>query len=185
VLENQNGWVGHVEWRRLLDPTTKHLLLGYGHCLTVDAAQGITSAEHINALPRGSAGITAFKGYVAESRHENMSWALVSKAAELQAEQASRALGDPTEITDALLWARVAKNMSEKPYKALGIDLVDQVRRGLDGAVDGCIRTSRRIRKAKKADNDVGNVARARAQDKALRKLLDGRRAPISDAMAS
>jgi len=79
----------------------------------------------------------------------------------------------------------VAKNMSEKPYKTLGIDLVDQVRRGLDGAVDGCIRTSRRIRKAKKTDNDVGNVARARAQDKALRKLLDGRRAPISDAMAS
>jgi len=186
VLEDQNGRVGHVEWRRLLDPTTKRLLLGYGHCLTVDAAQGITSAEHINALPRGSAGITAFKGYVAESRHENMSWTLVSKAAELQAEQAARALGDPTEITDALLWARVAKNMSEKPYKSLGIDLVDQVRRALDGAVDGCIRTSRRIRKAKEPDNgeDVGIAARARVQDKAVRKSLNGKMAPISEAMA-
>ncbi len=185
VLENQVGRVGHVEWRRLLDPTTKRLLLGYGQCLTVDAAQGITSAEHINALPRGSAGITAFKGYVAESRHENMSWTMVSKAAELQAEQAARALGDPTEITDALLWKRVAKNMSEKPYKTLGIDLVDQVRRALDGAVDGCIRTSRRIRKAKELDEgeDVGTMARARVQNKALRKSLEGKLAPISEAM--
>ncbi len=185
VLEDQNGRVGHVEWRRLLDPTTRRLLLGYGHCLTVDAAQGITSAEHINALPRGSAGVTAFKGYVAESRHENMSWTLVSKAAEIQAEQAARALGDPTEITDDLLWARVAKNMSEKPYKMLGIDLVDQVRRDLDGAVDRCIRTSRRIRKAKELDEGVGvgTAARAGVQDKALRKSLDGKLAPISEAM--
>ena len=186
VLEDQAGRVGHVEWRRLLDPITKRLLMGYGHCLTVDAAQGITSAEHINALPRGSAGITAFKGYVAESRHENMSWTLISKAAELQAEQASRALGDPTEITDDLLWKRVAKNMSEKPYKSLGIDLVDQVHRALDGAVDGCIRTSRRIRKIKELDNgeDVGTAARARVQDKAVWKALDGKMAPVSEAMA-
>ncbi len=186
VLEDQAGRIGHVEWRRLLDPTTKRLLLGYGHCLTVDAAQGITSAEHINALPRGSAGITAFKGYVAESRHENMSWTLVSKGAELQAEQAARALGDPTEITDALLWKRVAKNMSEKPYKALGIDLVDQARQGQDSGVDGFIRTSRRIRKAREADNgeNVGVAARARVQAKAVRKSLDGKMAPVSEAMA-
>ena len=76
--------------------------------------------------------------------------------------------------------------MSEKPYKALGIDLVDQVRRALDGAVDGCIRTSRRIRKAKEQENgeDVGTAARARVQDKAVRKALDGKMAPISEAMA-
>ena len=123
---------------------------------------------------------------MAESRHENMSWTMVGKAAEIQAEQAARALGDPTEITDDLLWKRVAKNMSEKPYKALGIDLVDQVRRDLDGAVDRCISTSRRIRKAKELDEgeDVGIAARARMQDKALRKSLDGKMAPISEAMA-
>ena len=183
VLEDQVGRVGHVEWRRMLDPTTKRLLLGYGHCLTVDAAQGITSAEHINALPRGSAGITAFKGYVAESRHENMSWTMVGKAAEIQAEQAARALGDPTEITDDLLWARVAKNMSEKPYKALGIDLVGQVRRDLDAAVDRCIRTSQRIRKAKELDEDVGTAACIRVQDKALRKSLDGKLALVKEAI--
>ena len=113
-----------------------------------------------------------------------MSWTMVGKAAEIQAEQASRPLGDPTEITDDLLWARVAKNMSEKPYKMLGIDLVDHVRRGLDGAVDGCIRTSRRIRKAKELGEDVGTAARARVQDKALRKSLDGNLAPVREAMA-
>ena len=50
-----------MEWRRLIDAETARLKLGFGHAMTIDAAQGITSDEHINALPRGSAGITAFK----------------------------------------------------------------------------------------------------------------------------
>ena len=61
---------------------------------------------------------------------------------------------------------------------------MDQVRRDLDGAVDRCIRTSRRIRKAKELDEDVGTAARARVQDKAVRKALDGKMAPVSEAMA-
>ena len=79
VLRDKDGRVGHVQWRRLRDRDTGRLLLGYGHCLTVDSAQGITSGEHINALPRGSAGITAFKGYVAESRHEHTAWTMVGE----------------------------------------------------------------------------------------------------------
>ena len=35
----------------------------------MDAAQGITSDWHIDALPRGTGGATAFKSYTAESRH--------------------------------------------------------------------------------------------------------------------
>lgn len=52
--------------------------------------------------------------------------------------------------------------------------------------VDGCIRTSRRIRKAKEPDDgeDVGTAARARVRDKAVRKSLNGKMAPVSDAMA-
>lgn len=109
VLEDKSGRIGHVEWRRITDRDTGRLLLGYGHCLTVDAAQGITSAEHINALPRGSAGITAFKGYVAESRHERIGWTFISRAAETQAELASRPLGDPTEVTDEQVWHVAAR----------------------------------------------------------------------------
>jgi len=49
-LRDKDGRVGHVQWRRLRDRDTGRLLLGYGHCLTVDSAQGITSGEHINVL---------------------------------------------------------------------------------------------------------------------------------------
>ena len=53
VFRNKDGRIGTVQWRRLRDGDTGRLLLGYGHCLTVDSSQGITSGEHINALPRG------------------------------------------------------------------------------------------------------------------------------------
>lgn len=43
-----------VEWRRLSDPRSNRVLLGFGHAMTIDAAQGLTSDEHINAMPRGS-----------------------------------------------------------------------------------------------------------------------------------
>jgi hypothetical protein len=51
-----NGFLrfADVEWRRLADRETGLLMLGFGHALTIDAAQGITSDEHINALPRGT-----------------------------------------------------------------------------------------------------------------------------------
>jgi len=52
VLRDKNGRIGRVQWRRLRDRDTGRLLLGYGHCLTVDSAQGITSGEHINTLLR-------------------------------------------------------------------------------------------------------------------------------------
>ena len=66
--EPGKGEVAEVEWRRLADEETGRLLLGFGHALTIDAAQGITSDEHINALPRGTSGVTGFTSYVAESR---------------------------------------------------------------------------------------------------------------------
>jgi hypothetical protein len=118
----------HVAWDRLTDRESGRLLLGFGHCLTIDSAQGITSGEHINAMPRGSAGVTAFKAYVAESRHVSQVWTMVSEAAEWNAERMSRPLGDIRPVTSDEMWARVARNLSEKPYKPLGMDLLEQVR---------------------------------------------------------
>ncbi len=172
VLEDARGRVGHVEWRRLTDPGTKRLLLGHGHCLTVDAAQGITPAEHINALPRGSAGITAFKGYVAESRHERIGWTFISRAAETQAELASRPIGDPTEVTDADLWQRTAKNFAEKPYKALALDLVERSARGRDEATASYIRSDMRLKRAVGTSPDFEQGVRARIQERAVERAV-------------
>ena len=68
VSGRKDGEVADIDWRRLADKETGRLLLGLGHALTIDAAQGLTSDEHINALPRGTSGVTAFTSYVAESR---------------------------------------------------------------------------------------------------------------------
>jgi len=53
-----------IEWRRLRDEESGRLLLGFGYALTIDAAQGLTSDEHIDALPRGTAGVTSFTSWL-------------------------------------------------------------------------------------------------------------------------
>jgi len=175
MLRDKDGRVGHVQWRRLRDRDTGRLLLGYGHCLTVDSAQGITSGEHINALPRGSAGITAFKGYVAESRHEHAAWTMVGEWAEREAERMSRPLGDQHEITEADLWGRTAKNMAAKPYKSLGIDLVDKLQKGLDTSYDRFIRSDMRIQRQQAEGRDHGAEFAGWQQDRAIRRVLEPR----------
>ena len=175
VLRNKDGRIGRVQWRRLRDRDTGRLLLGYGHCLTVDSAQGITSGEHINALPRGSAGITAFKGYVAESRHEHAAWTMVGEWAEWEAERVSRPLGDQREITEADLWARTARNMAAKPYKSLGIDLVDRLRREEDAVHDRFIRCDLRFQRQQAEGRDHGAEFAAWQQDRAIRRVLEPR----------
>jgi len=175
VLRNKDGRIGHVQWRRLRDRDTGRLLLGYGHCLTVDSAQGITSGEHINALPRGSAGITAFKGYVAESRHEHAAWTMVGEWAEREAERMSRPLGDQREITEADLWARTAKNMAAKPYKSLGIDLADTLQAEEDAAHDRFIRSDLRIQRQQAEGRDHGAEFTDWQQDRTIRRVLEPR----------
>lgn len=123
TVRAKDGRVAEVEWRRLADDRTGRLRLGFGHALTIDAAQGLTSDEHINALPRGTAGVTAFTAYVAESRARGITWTVVSEGALREAERHRQALGDVTPITEATLWARAAEDMARKPYKALAVDL--------------------------------------------------------------
>ena len=124
-------------------PTRKPagLLLGLGHALTIDAAQGLTSDEHINALPRGTSGVTGFTSYVAESRARGTTWTLISEGALHEAERHRQAVGDATPITQDTLWARAAADMSEKPYKALGIDLLNAARHDRERAIDTFIGT--------------------------------------------
>ena len=46
-IRTQDGEVADVKWQKLMDDKTKRLFLGHGHAITIDAAQGITSDEHI------------------------------------------------------------------------------------------------------------------------------------------
>ncbi len=165
-LRTKDGRVADVEWRRLADEATGRVMLGFGHALTIDAAQGITSDEHINALPRGTSGVTAFTTYVAESRSKGTTWTVVSEGAVYEAERHRQALGDITPITRDDLWARIAEDMSRKPYKALGSDLMAAARQDRKAAIDTFIACHHAMEKAQLDDPDVGPkvVQRIRAQ---------------------
>ena len=170
TLRSQKGREGEVEWRRLSDPKSGRLLVGFGHTLTVDSAQGITSGEHINALPRGSAGISSFKGYVAESRATGVTWTVVSEAAVHEAEKRSRALGDATPVTTENLWARIGRDMSTKPYKALATDLVRASRHDRDAAISRFVERSHRMEMVEKEGR--GDAVRRWFQTVAMREQL-------------
>jgi hypothetical protein len=155
-VRNKRGEIADIEWRRLRDEKTGRLLLGFGHALTIDAAQGLTSDEHINALPRGTAGVTAFTTYVAESRSRGSSWTVISEGALLEAERHRQAMGHITPITKERLWKRAAEDMSEKPYKALGIDILAEAMHDCEPAIDAFMKTHQTMEAAVQADPAIG-----------------------------
>jgi hypothetical protein len=176
--------VADVQWRRLADTQTGRLLLGLGHALTIDAAQGLTSDEHINALPRGTSGVTAFTSYVAESRARGTTWTVISEGALFEAERHRQALGDVTPITKEDLWKRAAEDMSNKPYKGLGIDLLALALRDREAAVDTFIACSQHLESAVLKDPDAGPKAIARLKAAAVNESLGRHLAGLDQAIA-
>ena len=182
-LRDKDGRVADVTWTALGDAETGRLLLGFGHTLTIDSAQGITSDEHINALPRGTAGITAFKSYVAESRHVSQSWTIISEAATFEAVRRTRALGDRELILSEHLWERVSKDMSDKPYKSLAGDLVDAIKQGKEADVDRFIRTEHRAFTQKAAGRDHAAELASRLRRREVRRALQKHIKPLMEAV--
>ena len=182
-VRTKDGEVAAIEWRRLADIGSSRLLLGFGHALTIDAAQGLTSDEHINALPRGTGGVTAFKTYVAESRSRGTTWTVISEGALLEAERHRQALGDVTPITKEDLWARAALDMSQKPYKALGIDLKAAALHDRERAIDTFIACHQIMERAQLADPDAGPKALQRLQAAAVNENLSRHIKALTHAM--
>jgi hypothetical protein len=172
ILRDKDGRVGKVEWKRLEHKATGRLLVGFGHAMTIDAAQGITSDEHINALPRGSAGVTGFTAYVAESRARGTSWMVISDEATFDAVRSRRALGDLTPIKAEDMWSKVAEDMAAKPYKALGTDLLQAAREDRDLAVQSFMAAGHRVETMELQGRSLGREARDRMQAEAVRKSI-------------
>jgi hypothetical protein len=171
-LRTKDGRIADVQWRRLADQESGRLMLGFGHALTIDAAQGITSDEHINALPRGTSGVTSFTGYVAESRSRGTTWTVIAEAAVHEAERHRQALGDITPITRDDLWARVAEDMAKKPYKSLATDLLDAARQNRDEALDTFLAGSHAIEWAQAQNPVFGREAVKRIRAEAVNEAL-------------
>ncbi len=177
VLRNARGQTAEIDWRRLSDPKTGRLLLGFGHAFTIDAAQGMsTKGEHINALPHGTGATSAFKTYTAESRATGRTHTLISKVAVHAAVQRSRALGDVTPVTEGDLWKEVAKDASEKPYKALALDIAGKARRQHDRAVEIGLSNHNRIEKVAEERPDLRGEMKAAYQAGLLRQAFEQQR---------
>jgi phage/plasmid primase-like uncharacterized protein len=128
VLRTAAGRDGLVSWKNLADKKSGRMRLAPGDVLTIDAAQGITSSEHINAMPAGSAGVQGFKGYTAESRHKDAAWLVTSDGAERREVMARRALGDTRPVGTADVWENVARNLARQPAKASALDFLERAR---------------------------------------------------------
>lgn len=129
VLQTTTGLTGRVKWEALKDRDNERIRLSYGDVGTIDSLQGITSTEHIDALPAGSKSVQGFKAYVAESRHRQKSWMVTSDGAERQEIVDRRALGDPRPIRDEDIWENMARNLSRQPEKMAAMDFLDAAER--------------------------------------------------------
>lgn len=111
--------------------------LAYGDVLTIDAAQGITSTEHIAALPGGSRAVDGFKAYVAASRHRQRTFLVTSDGAERQEVVSRRPLGDMRPITAQDVLDNMARNLSRQEAKGTATAFLRRVREIERGAARG------------------------------------------------
>lgn len=188
-LRTAEGRVGLVRWETLADRDTGRVRLAHGDVLTVDAAQGLTSTEHINALPAGSAALGGAKGYVAESRHRERSWLVGSDGAERREAAERRMLGDPRPVMAEDAWENLARNLARRPEKESALAFLERARevgRGAARAMQGAFRgTEARVAEGRPATALAGRLgqrreARAVAEAAArLRRALEERWAAL------
>lgn len=114
----ESGKVGFVGFDALRDKGSGRIKLASGEALTVHNSQGLTSDEHISAMPGGSAAVQGFLAYVAASRHRIANHIVGSMGAEMRELDARRSNGqaipgDP----EAAAWANLSANLARQPVK--------------------------------------------------------------------
>ncbi|VTZ27177.1 hypothetical protein MPC1_4860001 [Methylocella tundrae] len=114
--------------------------------------------------------------YTAETRATGQTHTMIARAAVLGAVRRTMALGDATPITDEDLWDRVARDTSEKPYKALGIDLAAKARGRQEDGVSAGLGSHHKIDTAGLSTTDIGRKIRAAFDAGAARDAFARRR---------
>jgi len=108
---------------------------------------------------------------------------VISEGALYEAERHRQALGDITPITHENLWARAAEDMSRKPYKALGIDLLAAARQDWENAVDAFITCHHIMETAQIEDPAFGRKSLRRLRSKAINASLGRHLAALDQAI--
>jgi phage/plasmid primase-like uncharacterized protein len=127
----ESGKESFVPWEALRDRSgdSKRPMLAYGEVLTIDTAQGITSHEHISAMPAGSSAVTSGKAYVQGSRHTARHYLVGSAGAETREAESRRMSGlpklAPVESTEAA-WANMTRNLARITEKDSALAMLEQ-----------------------------------------------------------
>ena len=136
-LRNTHGNSGFVRWDTLRNRESGRIRLTYGDVLSIDAIQGNTSTEHIDAMPSGSAAVNSFKSYVAKSRSREETWLVVADGRERAEIMERRALGTALPVAEDDVWRNIARNLSRQPEKELATVLLDRA----DSVQTGVVRS--------------------------------------------
>lgn len=135
TLRNAQGREGVVKWDTLRDVESRRIRLSYGDVLSIDATQGLTSSEHIEAMPAGTRHVNAYKAYTQASRHRQATYLVTSDGAERQEIMSRRPLGDMRIIQEADVWANMGRNLARAPEKENALAFLEQARDVRHGAV--------------------------------------------------
>nr|WP_294516040.1 MobF family relaxase [uncultured Rhodopila sp.] len=174
-VRGESGKTAFVAWEALRDRSgSGRLMLAYGDVLTIDTAQGITSHEHIGAMPGGSSAVTSGKAYVAGSRHTTRHYLVGSAGAETREAQSRRMSGlpqmTPAEMTREA-WSNLTRNLSRVTEQASALALLEAAavsKRQTAKALQGALRTH----EAREAAGMSATTVRERQAADTVRKAM-------------
>ncbi|MBS0642384.1 MAG: AAA family ATPase, partial [Proteobacteria bacterium] len=111
---NEDGREAVITWDQFREQRHTPIRLAYGYSLTIDASQGITSDEHINAMVDGTRSVDGRKAYPAESRNRDTTWMVVNEAAERRQLASRIPIGEFRPIGTDAVWTNVAANLGRQ-----------------------------------------------------------------------
>jgi hypothetical protein len=115
-VRNPDGREGRIAWSRIADGHGRPQL-AYGEASTTHTSQGSNTGDHIYALPGGTRTVPGPTAYSSGTRHEHTSYMILSEGAERTDVQHQRPVNDRQPITQADLWANIARHFARQPRK--------------------------------------------------------------------
>lgn len=158
TARNNEGQDAFLPWRKFQPMKEGLPQLAYGYAVTIDASQGITSSEHIDALPDGSKMTQGLKAYTAESRQRDTTWLIVNEAAERRQIAGRLPVGEYRPIREDDVWKNVASNLSQQSVKASALEFLrngSEIQRGTTIALPAALEIAERRERAGQARSTV------------------------------
>lgn len=183
TVRNEAGKEATINWSQLHQEHETTPRLAYGHALTIDASQGITSRVHIDAILSGSALHQGGKGHVNESRQTEETILIVNEAAERKQIYSRIPRGEYQPVQSADIWKHVADNISRPTAKASALEFMklgSEIHRGNVSALPAVLEQAERREMAGEERMVLQeNMEQAQAESApAVVDALDGKETP-------